>query len=210
MFTILFQGLYEPDGDGIITEPWFEGLGPSFFTLFQIMTLVSFLQAVSRLGCFFFLIRACQTRHQDTWWTILKQYQEYNRWAWVPFASFVVMTGFVVVNLMIAVICDAVALLGDEDKRGLYGAAGEDSCDPNNFAEYPYPTSEDRLRDLTMKLDEMMRVQEHMQKTMIELAQSLIEERGQRKEQQAHSIRPRPPRKEEQSRIGSSIDDRER
>lgn len=49
MFTILFKGLYEPDGDGIITEPWFEGLGYSFFTLFQIMTFVSFVQAVFRL-----------------------------------------------------------------------------------------------------------------------------------------------------------------
>lgn len=48
MFTILFKGLYEPDGDGIITEPWFEGLAYSFFTLFQIMTFVSFVQVVFR------------------------------------------------------------------------------------------------------------------------------------------------------------------
>jgi len=195
MFTILFKGLYEPDGDGIITEPWFEGLAYSFFTLFQIMTF-------------------------DTWAAILVEYQHFNRWAWMPFVSFVIMTGFIVVNLIIAVICDAVHVLGDEDKMALQGndnlsprnhpmqAASIDEGDPNKFAEQPYPASDDRLRDLTMKLDEMMRVQEQMQKTMIRLAQRLIEERGQRKEQQAHpehNIRSRPPREEEQSRIPEDL-----
>jgi len=32
-------------------------------------------------------------------------------WAWVPFISFVMIASFVVINLIIAVICDAVAEL---------------------------------------------------------------------------------------------------
>jgi len=154
---------------------------------------------------------------QDTWSAILKEYLQFNRWAWMPFISFVIITGFIVVNLMIAVICDAVAVLGNADKMALFGeeglspsnsrvlAAGMDPNDPKKCVEHAYPTSEDRLRDLTMKLDEMLRVQEQMQKTMTELAQSLIEERGQRMEEQTRPIRSRPPREEEQSRIPGAM-----
>jgi len=38
-------------------------------------------------------------------------------WAWIPFISFVMITGFIVFNLIIAVVCDAVAVL--EDKTNL-------------------------------------------------------------------------------------------
>ena len=38
MFTQLFKGMYE---DGLVSQPYFSGLGYSLFTLFQMMTLVS-------------------------------------------------------------------------------------------------------------------------------------------------------------------------
>ena len=41
--------------------------------------------------------------------------------AWIPFITFVILTAFVVVNLIIAVICDAVHLLGDDSRSALGG-----------------------------------------------------------------------------------------
>ena len=35
-------------------------------------------------------------------------------WAWIPFISFVMIASFVVINLIIAVICDAVADINKE------------------------------------------------------------------------------------------------
>ena len=47
----------------------------------------------------------------------MEQIQLYYFWAWIPFVAFLVITGFVVVNLIIAVICDAVHVVGDERKK---------------------------------------------------------------------------------------------
>jgi hypothetical protein len=51
----------------------------------------------------------------------LEQIQLYYFWAWIPFVAFLVITGFVIVNLIIAVICDAVRVMGDEKKNDLTG-----------------------------------------------------------------------------------------
>ena len=51
-------------------------------------------------------------QQQDSWTTVLKQIQEEYLMAWIPFVLFIILTGFVVVNLIVAVICDAVRMLG--------------------------------------------------------------------------------------------------
>uniref|UniRef100_A0A7S2EFF3 Ion transport domain-containing protein n=1 Tax=Ditylum brightwellii TaxID=49249 RepID=A0A7S2EFF3_9STRA len=89
MFTSLFKKLNdEPD---IIEYDYFGSIWDSLFTCFQFMTL-------------------------DDWNPIAREvFVEYS-WAWVPFIAFIVISGFIVVNLVIAVLCDAVsALHGDPD-----------------------------------------------------------------------------------------------
>lgn len=81
MMTTLFKPLYD---DGYLEEDYFGRLDKSFFTLFQLMTL-------------------------DSWSYITKQCTEVYPWAWVPFVTFVTISSFTVINLVIAVICDAVA-----------------------------------------------------------------------------------------------------
>jgi len=93
MFTQLFKDLYR---DGLVPEPYFSGLAYSLFTLFQMMTL-------------------------DEWANIQHEIAETYSWAWIPFLVFIVITGFVVVNLIIAVICDAVHVMGGDEKAGLIG-----------------------------------------------------------------------------------------
>jgi uncharacterized protein involved in cysteine biosynthesis len=45
-------------------------------------------------------------------------------WAWFPIISFVLISGFIVVNLIIAVICDAIGGLHSEDRAKLVGQSG--------------------------------------------------------------------------------------
>mmetsp|Transcript_17864 Transcript_17864/g.26461 ORF Transcript_17864/g.26461 Transcript_17864/m.26461 type:complete len:399 (-) Transcript_17864:205-1401(-) len=86
MFTQLYGDLYE---DGATSEDYFSSLTKTAFTLTRIMTL-------------------------DSWTEIVEQVMAVYGWAWIPFFSFVLLSSFIVINLIIAVICDAVAQLQTE------------------------------------------------------------------------------------------------
>ena len=169
MFTQMFKGMYEA---GEVSDPFFDSLPDSFFTLFQMMTL-------------------------DNWADICFEIQIVYPWAWVPFVFFIIITGFVVVNLIIAVICDAVHVLGNSDKANLEGYSedkypannveGEarqwykgqsgDAMETNSFEAsegngQPY-TMEQRLQELELQLDEIMTVNEQMRKTIEVLTKQL-------------------------------------
>ena len=98
MFTQLFQDLYSR---GLTTVDYFGRMDDTFFTLFQIMTL-------------------------DAWAEVAREVMAVYAWAWVPFIVFLIITSFVVVNLIIAVICDAIAALHDDEKAKLHGTYQDD------------------------------------------------------------------------------------
>ena len=83
-----------------------------------------------------------------------------------------------VVNLIIAVICDPVHVLGNSDKAGLEGydseggSRGENSFEHNSPETAPY-TTEGRLQELQLQLDEMVLVQDQMRKTIEVLIKQL-------------------------------------
>jgi hypothetical protein len=67
MFTQLFKNLY---AEGLTSEDYFSRMDYTFFTLFQIMTL-------------------------DSWADIAREVMAVYSWAWLPFISFVIITGFI-------------------------------------------------------------------------------------------------------------------
>jgi hypothetical protein len=93
MFTQLFGSLYD---EGVTEIDYFSRLDLTLFTLFQIMTL-------------------------DSWGAIARQVSKKYDWAWIPFTVFVTASGFIVVNLIIAVICDAVSNLDHDDRAAILG-----------------------------------------------------------------------------------------
>jgi hypothetical protein len=99
LFTQLFKDLYE---DGYTEEDYFGRMDKTFFTLFQLMTL-------------------------DNWANVAREVIAVYSWAWIPFIVFVIATGFVVVNLIIAVICDAISALREDEKAKLHGTYEENS-----------------------------------------------------------------------------------
>ena len=87
-FAVLFTGMF---GDLDLSEPYFDGLFGSMLTLFQMMT-----------GDFTGIMRECMA---------------YYWWAWIPIVSFVLISGFVVFNVIVAVVCDGVATMKEEERK---------------------------------------------------------------------------------------------
>ena len=125
MFTQLFKDLH---AEGHTAYNYFSGLAWTFFTLFQMMTL-------------------------DNWASICREVTKVYKWAWIPFTTFVIISGFIVVNLIIAVICDAIGALHADEKAKLHGDFDEENSDAgdadNMDIREQLDTLEDQMEDLT-------------------------------------------------------------
>ena len=74
---------------------WFGTLGESFYTLFQIMTLESWSMGIVR--------------------PVMDVYP----YAWVFFVPFIFIVTFVMINLVVAIIVDAMAILNKEEEQNI-------------------------------------------------------------------------------------------
>jgi hypothetical protein len=159
MFTQLFKDLYERD---LTEEDYFGRMDDTFFTLFQIMTL-------------------------DNWADVARQVMAVYAWAWVPFIIFVIVTGFVVVNLIIAVICDAISALHDDEKAKLYGTYEEEET--NNESVHPAMQKDvrDQLLSLEDNVEELTRMQEQTLHSLAMLTRRIQLQRQMRSKAQAQS-----------------------
>lgn len=88
MFTNLFKDLQEEAG---LTVNYFGRLDFTLFSLFRILTL--------------------------NWAYMCRDTMTVYPWAWAPFMAFLMISTFIALNLMVAVICDCVALLHEEDDK---------------------------------------------------------------------------------------------
>ncbi|KAL7510993.1 hypothetical protein ACHAXN_007912 [Cyclotella atomus] len=88
IFAVLFTQLF---GELTLSGEYFTRLDYSLFTLFVMMTM--------------------------EWADVARECMAEIWWAWAPFVAFIMITGFIVFNLIIAVVCDAVAVI--ENKSDL-------------------------------------------------------------------------------------------
>lgn len=88
MCTELFRDTFR---DGITSEDYFSSFDKTLFTLFGMLTM--------------------------EWADIAREVMEEYAWSAVIFASFIVITGFILYSLVIAVICDAVAVTEQSHER---------------------------------------------------------------------------------------------
>jgi Ion transport protein len=174
MFTQLFGSLYA-SGDTEVN--YFGTLGWTIFTLFEMMTL-------------------------DNWASITRQVMETYTWAWMPIIAFVVMTGFIVANLIIAVICDAIGSIGDDEKARLHGGRGggggasgredQNKNETNDADASATPAAGggsgkqrveiwDRLEALEDQIEELTRIQARTFHTLQNLTQQIEIRRDQQK-----------------------------
>lgn len=91
IFAVIFTEMF---GDLILSEDYFSTLDRSLLTCFQMVTL--------------------------EWSDIMRECMSQVWWAWIPFISFIVITGFIVFNLIVAVVCEAVSEISkasDKERR---------------------------------------------------------------------------------------------
>ena len=108
IFGVMFTQLFSEVDTG--ESDYFGSLSATLLTLFQFMTL-------------------------DGWSGITREIMVTNKWAWLPSIVFVFISGFVVVNLIIAVICDAIGTLDEQERAHLEGVSaryGDDDDDDDN------------------------------------------------------------------------------
>jgi hypothetical protein len=156
MFTQLFKDLYER---GLTDEDYFGRMDDTFFTLFQIMTL-------------------------DAWADIARQVMDVYTWAWLPFVVFVIVTGFVVVNLIIAVICDAISALHDDEKAKLHGTFEEEEATQNESTHSALQGDvREQLLSLENHVEELTKMQEQTLHSVAMLTRQIQLQRLTRSEQ---------------------------
>lgn len=172
IFAVMFTQLFK---DLPLTEDYFGRIDDTFFTLFQIMTL-------------------------DAWSDIAREVMVFKSWAWFPFIVFVIVTGFVVVNLIIAVICDAIAALHDDEKAKLHGTNVSDTTTEQEREEESMDIRE-QLGALEHHVDELTIMQEQTLQTMAALSQQLAQTnrnlllaKQQRRPRQHFQSQPSQPR----------------
>ncbi|GKY91706.1 cation channel sperm-associated protein 3 [Mayamaea pseudoterrestris] len=152
MLTELFQDSYE---DGLTEINYFGNLFRTLFTLFQFMTM-------------------------DDWASSVRELSVEYPWAWFPIVVFVIITAFVVVNLIIAVICDAVSALHDDEKAKIHGTfeSDEDQDTQDGSTASRYSLRKDlnaQLDGLEENVGELMRMQEETMIALRNLAEYIAE-----------------------------------
>jgi flagellar motor component MotA len=89
IFAVMFTEMF---GDLILSDDYFSTLDRSLLTCFQMVTL--------------------------EWGDIMRECMAQVWWAWIPFVSFIIITGFIIFNLIVAVVCEAVSEISkDSDKE---------------------------------------------------------------------------------------------
>ena len=98
IFAVLFTEMF---GDLDLEYNYFGTLYDSLFTCMQLMTL--------------------------EWADVARETMNQNSMAWLPFVAFISITGFIVFNLIVAVICDAVTVVDRQVKQEREGYRETDS-----------------------------------------------------------------------------------
>jgi Ion transport protein len=131
VFAVLFTELFS---ELPLSENYFGTLDASLFTCMEMMTL--------------------------EWADIAREVIEYKSWAWAPFLFFIAISGFIVYNLIVAVVVEAVAVT-EQTVRAL------DGIEPNSPTA-KLEEAEERIDLLRYHIEDMMRTQKEIQ-SMLEV-----------------------------------------
>jgi len=88
LFTQLFMNLYS---EGYSTWDYFSRLDITLFSLFQMMTL-------------------------NDWSPIARDAMAMYGWAWIPFIAFVILQSFIMMNMIIAALCNSMTIIRENEE----------------------------------------------------------------------------------------------
>ncbi|KAL3908179.1 MAG: hypothetical protein SGARI_003184 [Bacillariaceae sp.] len=124
----------------IIFYNYFRTLDASLFTCMEMMTL--------------------------EWAEIAREVIEFESWAWAPFTFFIAISGFIVYNLIVAVVVEAVAVT-EQTVRAMDGI---DSNSPAAKLE----EAEERIDLIRYHIEDMMRTQDQIQNMLETMASGMV------------------------------------
>lgn len=155
IFAVLFTQLF---GDLELSGDYFTRLHYSLLTLFVMMTM--------------------------EWADVARECMEQIWWAWAPFMAFIMITGFIVFNLIIAVVCDAVAVIENkEDLEPAFfgGILGSKDMDENEANGYPQAEEhiqmtyeEELVENLSQQISSVLSSQREMLATLESLTKDSL------------------------------------
>lgn len=125
IFAVLFTELFS---DLILSDNYFGSLDMSLFTCMELMTL--------------------------EWAGVVREVMEHEKYAWAPLLAFISVTGFIVFNLIVAVVCDAVAVVDREVQAEKHP---EMLSDKDKLSE-----AQERIWELTETVEILMMRQERL------------------------------------------------
>lgn len=137
IFSVLFTELFS---ELPLSDTYFTTLDRSLFTCMEMMTL--------------------------EWGDITREVMTHYSWAWAPFGAFIMITGFIVFNLIVAVVCDAVSVT-EKNVREL------DGFEPDN-PEHKLAEAQERIDLLQCHIQEMLRTQANVQELIEFMAAELL------------------------------------
>mmetsp|Transcript_32268 Transcript_32268/g.67282 ORF Transcript_32268/g.67282 Transcript_32268/m.67282 type:complete len:262 (-) Transcript_32268:1317-2102(-) len=137
VFTIFFTELFKDAyANGFTSEDHFSTLGLTAFTLLQFMFL-------------------------DDWSTVTKELMAEYTFSWVPILFFIITCTFIVMNLIIAVICDAVAALQTDEMNSNLDIMQEETKRAILRAEVNHKEDMQRLEN---KIDQLTKLLQETKK----------------------------------------------
>jgi hypothetical protein len=136
IYSVLFTELF---GEMELSQNYFGSLTQSLFTCMQLMTM--------------------------EWSDIAREVMAQKTWAWAPFLSYIAITGFIVFNLIVAVVCDAVAVI---DREAKYEREGPFESDANKLLE-----AQERIYELSRQVAAMKSQQTKLCLAVVSLTEEL-------------------------------------
>ena len=141
IFAVLFTELFREVQTDV---NYFGSLDRSLFTCMELMTL--------------------------EWAGITREVMSQKSWAWAPVMAFISVTGFIVFNLIVAVVCDAVAVV---DREVQAEKMGEFETDTTKLEK-----AQERIWDMTEHVEIMLNLQKELQEVLVKLNNEMEELTG--------------------------------
>mmetsp|Transcript_23284 Transcript_23284/g.26532 ORF Transcript_23284/g.26532 Transcript_23284/m.26532 type:complete len:369 (+) Transcript_23284:93-1199(+) len=135
----------ETFSEGDIDDTYWNSLQISMLTLFQITTM-------------------------DGWTKVTRETMKVVGWSWILLIIFLILTGIIVLNLLIAVICEAVSESTVQTKEKLHGVYSDEENDDEDDeqdarlreAEATYRALEEKVNRFEIKQDQIVQSMEYM------------------------------------------------
>jgi hypothetical protein len=137
IFSVLFTELFS---DLELERDYFGTLDKSLFTCMEMMTL--------------------------EWGEVCRTVMLTHKWAWAPLLAFIAITGFIVFNLIVAVVCDAVAVT-EKTTRQMDGYEEDNT-------EIKIIEAQERIDLLQSHINDMLKTQEQVHTMIEKMAEELV------------------------------------